>query len=110
MALKWKSWVWIQALVAATMAYSALADEVVSPKNGQGWGEANTAESLLNMNRDPETVRKVDPDRVPIQVKGSCTDESGKTYTGEDEEYSLCMNRNSAKKKSVAPAAVPKKN
>lgn len=97
-------------LAAFGIVSTALADEVINPPNGKGWGDGATAESLLNMNRDPESVRRVDPDKVPIPIRGTCTDDQGRTYTGDDEEYSVCMNRRMTKIKAPAPASVSKKN
>ncbi|MFL5815573.1 MAG: hypothetical protein ACJ763_18530 [Bdellovibrionia bacterium] len=99
-------------VMALFQALAANADEVITPPGGKGWGEGTTAESLLNMNRDPESVRKVDPERVPIPIRGTCTDDQGKTYTGDDEDYALCMNRKTSRTKASAPApaSVIKKN
>jgi hypothetical protein len=99
-------------VMALFQALSASADEVITPPGGKGWGDGATAESLLNMNRDPESVRKVDPEKVPIAIRGTCTDDQGKTYTGDDEDYALCMNRKKSKSKAAAPApaSVTKKN
>jgi hypothetical protein len=112
MASKLKSLVLVQTMAALVLVSGAWADQVIQPSNGKGWGDGTTAESLLNMNRDPEVVRKVDPENVPIQVRGTCTDENGKTYEGDDDEYSLCMNHKNAKAKApaVTPASVSKKN
>jgi len=93
--------------IASMSARSARADEVIMPPNGKGWGGGATAESLLNMNRDPEVVRKVEPGQEPIQIKGTCTDDKGRTFNGDDDEYSQCMSRKGAKKKAAAPASVP---
>jgi hypothetical protein len=124
MALQAKSVFLALALTTAAFGGSlARADEVVTPPDGKAWGESNSAESLLKMNRDPEIVRKVDPDHAPIVMKGNCTDEQGNTYTGDDEDYSLCMNKKSAHAKTAAtltttsttpattaPASVKKQN
>ena len=55
------------------------------------------------MNRDPEIVRKVDPDNNPIMTKGACMDPQGRTIQGDDPEYSACMNQmKKAKAKQTA--------
>jgi hypothetical protein len=92
-------------VMALSIVHLSRADEVVTPANGKGWGDGATAESLLKLNKDPEVVRRVDPDKLPIAIRGTCTDEQGHTYSGEDEGYSLCMNRKSSKAKSPAPTA-----
>jgi hypothetical protein len=92
-------------LAALGLSLSAFADEVINPPGGKGWGGGASAESLLNMNRDPESVRRVDPEKVPIPIRGTCTDEQGRTFTGDDEDYALCMNRRMSKKTAASPTA-----
>ncbi len=53
------------------LAGRALADQVVPAPPGRGWGDDNSAEKMLQMNRPPAVIRRDQPDtRIPVARPG----------------------------------------